>query len=76
MSRTFRTGRSAHQMLEAVRNQIMSIGGGYVLEVDMRKFFDTAKKRFFLKAKTASVARYPTNAQTHHSIPYTHPLNL
>ena len=36
----FRPGRSAHQMLEAVRNQIMSIGGGYVLEVDMRKFFD------------------------------------
>jgi RNA-directed DNA polymerase len=36
----FRPGRSAHQMLEAVRNQIMSIGGGCVLEVDMRKFFD------------------------------------
>lgn len=34
----FRPGRSAHQMLEAIRKQLMSMGGGHVIEVDMRKF--------------------------------------
>jgi group II intron reverse transcriptase/maturase len=37
----FRPGRSAHQALEALRNQLMSMRGGWVLEVDIRKFFDT-----------------------------------
>jgi len=37
----FRTGRSAHQALEALRDQAMCIAGGWVLEVDIRKFFDT-----------------------------------
>lgn len=37
----FRPGRSAHQALEALRNGIMEMGGGWVLEVDIRKFFDT-----------------------------------
>jgi RNA-directed DNA polymerase len=36
----FRPGRSAHQALEAFRGQLMNCRGGYVLEVDIRKFFD------------------------------------
>jgi len=37
----FRPGRSAHQALEDLRKRIMSNGGGWILEVDIRKFFDT-----------------------------------
>jgi RNA-directed DNA polymerase len=37
----FRPGRSAHQALDAVWQQTMGIGGGWVVEVDIRKFFDT-----------------------------------
>jgi RNA-directed DNA polymerase len=36
----FRSGRSAHQALESFRNQLMDCRGGWVLEVDIRKFFD------------------------------------
>jgi RNA-directed DNA polymerase len=36
----FRPGRSAHQALESFRDQLMSCRGGWVLEVDIRKFFD------------------------------------
>lgn len=37
----FRPGRSAHQALEALRENLRQIGGGWVLDVDIRKFFDT-----------------------------------
>ena len=37
----FRPGRSAHQALGVLRNTMMSMNGGWVLEVDIRKFFDT-----------------------------------
>ena len=37
----FRPGRSAHQACEALRNSMMEVGGGWVLEVDIRKFFDS-----------------------------------
>jgi RNA-directed DNA polymerase len=37
----FRPGRSAHQALEALRQQTMAMGGCWILEVDIRKFFDT-----------------------------------
>ncbi|MEK7730465.1 MAG: group II intron reverse transcriptase/maturase [Planctomycetota bacterium] len=37
----FRPGRSAHQALAAFWKQAMSMGGGWVLEVDIQKFFDT-----------------------------------
>jgi group II intron reverse transcriptase/maturase len=36
----FRRGRSAHQALDSFRNQLMHSRGGYVFEVDIRKFFD------------------------------------
>jgi RNA-directed DNA polymerase len=37
----FRPGRSQHGALEALWKQQMAMGGGWVLEVDIRKFFDT-----------------------------------
>jgi group II intron reverse transcriptase/maturase len=37
----FRPRRSAHQALNALWHQTMRIAGGWVLEVDVRKFFDT-----------------------------------
>lgn len=37
----FRPTRSAHQALESLWQQAMKIGGGWILEVDIRKFFDT-----------------------------------
>lgn len=36
----FRPGRSAHQALASVRTQLMRMGGGWILEVDIEKFFD------------------------------------
>src|SRR5487761_1153774 len=37
----FRPGRSAHQALESLWKQTMDQGGGWILEMDIRKFFDT-----------------------------------
>jgi RNA-directed DNA polymerase len=37
----FRPGRSAHQALDAVWQQTMGSGGGWIVEVDIQKFFDT-----------------------------------
>jgi len=37
----FRPRRSAHQALQALRDQTMAMGGGWMVEVDIRKFFDT-----------------------------------
>ena len=36
----FRPGRSPHQALEAFRDQAMAIHGGWVVELDIQKFFD------------------------------------
>jgi len=38
----FRPGRSAHQALAALWKQTMDSHGGWILEVDIRKFFDHA----------------------------------
>lgn len=38
----FRPGRSAHQALAFFRDQLMNFRGGWVLEVDIRKFLDHA----------------------------------
>ena len=38
----FRPGRSAHQALEALRQRLMEIRGGWVLEIDIRTFFEMA----------------------------------
>jgi group II intron reverse transcriptase/maturase len=37
----FRPGRSAHQALEALWKQVMDLGGCWLVEVDIRRFFDT-----------------------------------
>lgn len=37
----FRPGKSAHQALERLWKVLMEMKGGWVLEVDIRKFFDT-----------------------------------
>lgn len=37
----FRPKRSAHQALEALWKCSMNVAGGWILEVDIRKFFDT-----------------------------------
>jgi RNA-directed DNA polymerase len=37
----FRPGRSAHQALQALWQQTMALGGCWLVEVDIRKFFDT-----------------------------------
>jgi RNA-directed DNA polymerase len=37
----FRPGRSAHQALQALWQQTMDLGGCWLVEVDIRKFFDT-----------------------------------
>jgi len=50
----FRPGRSAHQALETLWKQTMNSGGGWILEVDVRKFFDTldhAHLRTFLQRR-------------------------
>jgi group II intron reverse transcriptase/maturase len=36
----FRPGRSAHQALDSLRQQAMHSHGGWILDVDVRKFFD------------------------------------
>ncbi len=50
----FRPRRSAHQALEALWQQTMQIGGGWILEVDIRSFFDKlnhAHLREFLRRR-------------------------
>jgi RNA-directed DNA polymerase len=37
----FRPGRSAHQALDSLWRQTMAIGGGWIVDVDIRKSFDT-----------------------------------
>jgi group II intron reverse transcriptase/maturase len=41
----FRPGRSAHQALEALWERLMDMKGGWVVEVDIRKFFDTLDRK-------------------------------
>jgi group II intron reverse transcriptase/maturase len=46
----FRPGRSAHQALETFRNKTMDRRGGWVVEVDIRKFFDTMNHQHLMAA--------------------------
>jgi RNA-directed DNA polymerase len=41
----FRPGRSAHQALDALWHRLMEVGGGWILEIDIRKFFDALDHR-------------------------------
>jgi RNA-directed DNA polymerase len=41
----FRPGRSAHQALDALWHRMMAVKGGWVIEIDIRKFFDALDHR-------------------------------
>jgi RNA-directed DNA polymerase len=41
----FRPGRSAHQALDALWHRLMEVRGGWILEIDIRKFFDALDHR-------------------------------
>ncbi len=41
----FRPGRSPQQALDAVREAVMAMDGGWVLDVDVRKYFDTIPRQ-------------------------------
>ena len=50
----FRPGRSAHQALESLWRQTMAVKGGWIVEIDIQKCFDTldhAHLREFLKRR-------------------------
>jgi group II intron reverse transcriptase/maturase len=57
----FRPGRSAHDALQALRDELMSMSGGWVLEVDVVSFFDTLDhghlRRFLDRRVTDGVIR-------------------
>jgi group II intron reverse transcriptase/maturase len=40
-SHGFRSGRSAHQALVEIQSRLTRMGGGWVLDVDIRKYFDS-----------------------------------
>lgn len=41
----FRPGRSAHQALDCLRNTLKAMGGGFVIDADIRGYFDTLDHR-------------------------------
>jgi group II intron reverse transcriptase/maturase len=41
----FRPGRSAHRAIAAVRGFLAEMGGGYIIDLDIRKYFDTISHR-------------------------------
>ncbi len=41
----FRPGRSTHQLLEAFWQELMEMGGGWVLELDIQSYFDSIDHR-------------------------------
>ena len=50
----FRPGRSAHNALDRLRTEVMEMWGGWIVEVDIRRFFDTldhAKLREILERR-------------------------
>lgn len=42
----FRTGRSAHDALKSLWNQMMDMGGCWIIDLDIRKFFDTMVHKY------------------------------
>lgn len=57
----YRRGRSAHDALQAIRNGITKNGGRWVLDVDVRKFFDSIShaslREFLARRVTDGVVR-------------------
>ena len=46
----FRPGRSAHQALATLRDTLMEMGGGWLIEVDIRDYFGTIDHRHLREA--------------------------
>jgi group II intron reverse transcriptase/maturase len=44
-SYAFRPGRGAHQALEALWKELMGIGGGWIIDLDIQSFFDTVSRQ-------------------------------
>jgi RNA-directed DNA polymerase len=40
----FRPGRRAHQALEALWKELMGVGGGWIIDLDIQSFFDTVSR--------------------------------
>lgn len=62
----FRPGRSAHQALDELYRTLMAWHGGWVLEVDIRKFFDTLRHDHLMdlvrhKVRDGTVLRWIEN---------------
>jgi retron-type reverse transcriptase len=54
VSHGFRPGRGAHGALDSLWKQEMKLGGDWIVDVDLRKFFDTIEHghlREFLKRR-------------------------
>src|SRR3989475_7977062 len=58
----FRPGRSAHQALEVLREGVMTMGGGWVLEVDIRSFLRHAGPRTAADDPSQTGARWSAAA--------------
>jgi RNA-directed DNA polymerase len=46
----FRPGRSAHQALATLRDTLMEMGGGWLIEVDIRDYFGSIDHRYLREA--------------------------
>lgn len=51
----FRPGRNPHQCLQALRDEARKRAGGWVLEIDIRKFFDTIPRPTLLEVLSKRV---------------------
>lgn len=52
----FRPGRSAHQALRALRNNVHDNGGRWILDVDLRRYFDTIDHGLLRRALDKRIA--------------------
>lgn len=52
----FRPGKSAHQALQALRTNIYSDGGRWILDVDLRRYFDTIDHGLLRRALDKRIA--------------------
>jgi len=58
----FRPGRSAHPALAATRDGLMAMGGGWVLEVDIRKFLALLHLRWVPRGRRSAAQPRPRGA--------------
>ena len=51
----FRPGRSAHQCIDGLRDAVRKMAGGWILEIDIRRFFDTIQRPLLMKVLSQRV---------------------